>query len=169
MKQKSIMFLAVYIIFFACTHSSFNPILANMDSSPAIGEFADKISLNTDRNRYLPGDTITVTLFNKSDSSIFLEGCNQLYLATKTDSGWIEKSLIDCVWEGFAVEVKTNQLFAQNFPASFFVGTHKFFAPIHIGCEANQPISQGDCTGFEKVYSQEFTVTGGNAKKQSNF
>jgi hypothetical protein len=126
-------------------------------------EFNSPIYLTVDKLVYAPEDTIRVTLHNNSDEPVFLEGCNHLYLATKTDTGWIAPG-VRCVWEGFAVKILPRGSFNEKHPPRYFRGLHKFFARVYFGCLDGKPISEAKCADRTILYSPQFAVSGyGNA------
>lgn len=123
-------------------------------------EFTGLLDLTVDKTVYALEDTIQVTLHNNSDQPVYLEGCSQLYLATETDTGWVEGPLVVCVWEGYAVRIDPDSVFTEKHPAKHFLGVHKFVAPVYYGCGEGKPISQAECMSQAKIYSPEFTVAG---------
>jgi len=148
MKHNSVLLAigCLVVLGFGCT----NPVL----------EFTSPIYLSVDKVIYAPEDTILAILHNQSDEPVFLEGCNQLYLATKTDTGWVEDVMWVCVWEGFAVKINPNSVFQQKHHAKYFRGVHRFIAPIYFGCLDGEPISGAECNHKDKIYSPQFTVRG---------
>ena len=121
--------------------------------------FAEGIRLTVDKVLYSATDTIHVRLQNDGADPIFLEGCSQLFLAAKVDTGWIESPLWVCAWEGFAVEIAADSSYGLTWPAEYLrAGRYRFVAPVYFGCTSGQPISGAQCTRREVVYSQDFYV-----------
>lgn len=153
MKKIITLLLGVCLSWFGCKKVT-APESEPQDQQTAL----DKIRLITDRLEYTVADTIFVTLINDSQKSVFLEGCNQFYLASKVDTGWVDAPIILCFWEGYGVKVAPASRHRDRHEAEYFVGTHKFSAPLYFGCKEGEPISSAECTGRSVIRSAEFTV-----------
>jgi hypothetical protein len=92
------------------------------------------IELSVDKPIYAPNDTVYVTLKNYTYSPIFLDGCNQFWLATKTDTGWAETPIAICKWEGILMKIRSGGKFGQKYPVGYLTARHKFVAQISAGC-----------------------------------
>ncbi len=148
MKPLTILLAASYLALAGCSPNATEPPQENLGA----------VYLTVDQSTYSPEDTVHVTLHNDSNEPVFLEGCNQLFLATKTDTGWVEGAMWDCVWEGFAVKINPGGIFQGKHVAKYFSGVHKFVAPIYFACLDDKPISEGKCIRREKISSPEFNV-----------
>jgi len=121
---------------------------------------AEKVHLTVDKTNFAAADTIQVRLHNGSAEPVYLEGCSQLLLATKIDSGWSESPLWVCVWEGLAVKTLADSSYRLAWPAAYLhTGMFRFVAPVYYGCAEGRPVSEARCLLTEKIYSAEFTVT----------
>ena len=58
------------------------------------------IEITVSKLRAAPSDEITITLFNRGEKTVFLEGCNQIYYSTKSDTSWVDHAMHICFWEG---------------------------------------------------------------------
>lgn len=119
---------------------------------------SDEIILTVDKTVYTADETIRVELFNHSDAPLFLEGCSQLQIGTKADTGWAQVPLIECVWEGFAVKIPADSSYTLDWPAKYLRGTHRFVAHLYFGCDEGKPISGAQCERRETIYSPEFLI-----------
>ncbi len=116
------------------------------------------IELNVGKPIYAPEDTVSVRLNNYTYSPIFLDGCSQFWLATKTDAGWVETPLTICEREGILVKIRSGGTFGQKYPAGYWVGRHKFVAQISTGCLEGKPSSEAQCRSAHRIESSEFMV-----------
>ncbi len=128
--------------------------------SNAIIETYQVVSLEVDKTFYTPSDSIFVTLRNETYQSIFLDGCSQLLLATPVDTGWQERPMEICVWEGIMGKLKSGGILRQKFPARSFIGQHKFVVRYAAGCLEGKPSSEAQCSFNDRIESQAFTVVG---------
>ncbi len=150
MKPSNFLLALLCLAFAGCSPNATEPPQENLGP----------VYLTVDKSIYSPADTVLVTLHNDSKAPVFLEGCNQLYLATKTDTGWVEGAMWDCAWEGFAVKINPGSAFQRKFMAKHFPGVHIFVAPIYFGCLDGTPISGAKCNRQDKIYSPVFSVSG---------
>ncbi len=116
------------------------------------------IVVTTDKLVYLPQDTVRVTVHNNSDSTIFLEGCNPIYVSTSTDTGWATAVMRVCVWEGFAITVLPHATYEEQHEASIFNELNRFMVPVYHGCLPDKPVSQAQCASMEKIVSPPFVI-----------
>lgn len=118
----------------------------------------EAIVVTTDKLVYLPLDTVRVTVHNNSDKTIFLEGCNPIYVSTSTDTGWATAALHVCVWEGFAIPVLPHSTYEEQHEASIFNELNRFLVPVYHECLPDKPISQAHCASMEKIVSPPFVI-----------
>jgi hypothetical protein len=118
----------------------------------------NRVLLVVNKTQYTQNDTIYVVLFNFTNEPVWLEGCSQFYVATKEQRTWQEGPTHVCVWEGIAMKIEAGKSFEGRYPAKYYLGTHKFAAPIYFGCQDGKPISQSGYTKKDKIYSDEFVV-----------
>ncbi len=119
----------------------------------------DGVHLTVDKATYSAADTIRVRLQNHGEEPVFLEGCSQLFLEARVETGWTEAPLWVCVWEGFAMKIAADSSYKLAWPAAYLrAGTYRFVAPLSFGCRDGQPISAAQCTSRDTIYSQEFVV-----------
>lgn len=150
MKPLTIFWAALYFALAGCSPNAIEPPLENFGP----------VYLTVDKTTYLPEDTVLVTLHNDGEEPVFLGGCSALFLATKTDTGWVELPTKICVWEGIIHKVGPNSIYQERYEAKCFRGVHKFVAPIGVGCQEGMPTGQAKCTGEGKIYSPVFNVAG---------
>jgi hypothetical protein len=150
--MKKILFLVLtLLVAFNC--NNITPIINPGDGCPAC-----KILLTVNKLIYTTSDTIAVTLHNNSDVPVYLEGCNPIYYATLTDTGWVAKPIRECFWEGFEIKVEPGTAHVEEYPAVNWIGIHKFIAGVSFECEDGKPLSQAHCAKNDKVESLQFTV-----------
>jgi hypothetical protein len=119
------------------------------------------VYLTVDKSIYSPEDTILVTLHNDRNELVFLDGCSALYLAAKTDTGWVEQPTKICVWEGIIQKVGANSIYQEKYEAKYFRGAaHRFVAGYGLGCQEGMPTGLANCARWGKIYSPVFSVTG---------
>lgn len=155
MKMKFLFFM---LLFAQIGCKNITGIFDNSKEPAKQQETLENITLNVDKEVYSADDTIHVRLLNASSAPLFLEGCNQLFIETKVDTGWSTSTLWECVWEGYAVKILSDSSYVLDSPAEHLRGTHRFVAPLYFGCKDGEPISSGQCNRRETVYSMEFTV-----------
>ncbi len=149
--KTSIIFLALlYLVLAGCSPNAPEPPQENLGP----------VYLAVDKTIYSPEDTVLVTLHNDSEEPVFVGGCSALFLATKTDTGWSEQPTKICVWEGIIQKVGPHSIYQEKYEAKYFRGTHKFVAPIGLGCQEGLPTGQAKCTRQDKIYSPVFSVNG---------
>lgn len=153
--------LALGLVLTSCQNES--PVSNEEKNSLAKQLQSQEIILTVDKTVYTADETVHVELLNHSDVPLFLEGCSQLQIGTKADTGWAEAPLIECVWEGFAVKIPADSSYALDWPAAYLRGTHRFAAHLYFGCAEGKPISGAQCERRETVYSPEFSI--GNIRR----
>jgi len=116
------------------------------------------IEITVSKLRAAPSDEITITLFNRGEKTVFLEGCNQIYYSTKSDTGWVDHTMVVCVWEGYEVPVPAGSAHTQKFVVPMMAGTLRFYAPVYRGCKPDLPISQAECVTMHRYYSPDVVV-----------
>ena len=155
MKMIIMLLLSLGLSWLGCKQATeAEPVAEQQDQQEALAD----IRLVTDRSEYNVADTIFVTLINDSQEPVFLEGCNQIYLATQVDTGWVDSPIVMCFWEGYGVKVAPASQRLDRHEAAYFVGTHRFSAPLYFGCTDGEPISSAECTSRSRILSAEFTV-----------
>lgn len=148
--------LALGLVLTSCQNES--PVFNGESKSLAKQFQSEEIILTVDKAVYTAAETVYVELLNRSDAPLFLEGCSQLQIATKADTGWAEAPLVACFWEGFAVKIPADSSYVLNWPAEYLRGSHRFVAHLYFGCEEGKPISGGQCERRETIYSPEFSI-----------
>lgn len=148
--------LALGLALTSCQNES--PVSNEASNSLAKQLQSEEIILTVDKIVYVADETVRVELFNHSDAPLFLEGCSQLQIGTKADTGWAEAPLVACFWEGFAVKIPADSSYALDWPAAYLRGTHRFVARLYFGCEEGKPISGAQCERRETIYSSEFSI-----------
>lgn len=156
MKIVSCAGLVLGLVLTSCQNES--PVSNEESNSLAKQLQSEEIMLTVDKIVYTADETVRVELLNHSDAPLFLEGCSQLQIGTKADTGWAEAPLIECVWEGFAVKIPADSSYTLDWPAKYLRGTHRFVAHLYFGCEEDKPISGAQCERRETIYSPEFSV-----------
>jgi hypothetical protein len=126
-------------------------ILDPDDNTPAV-------ELQVDRQILGPGDSITVTLYNRSAESLFLEGCNPIYFSWRADTGWVDTHLRVCVWEGYEIEVPAGGFYREKVGLFSEKGLVRFFTPVYRGCKFGLPISQAECSTRDIYYSKTVQI-----------
>jgi hypothetical protein len=116
------------------------------------------IELNVGKLFYAPEDTVSVRLNNYTYSPIFLDGCSQFWLATKTDTGWVETPLTICESEEMLMKIRSGGTFGQKYPAEHWVGRHRIVAQIATGCLEGKPRREAQCRSTYRIESNEFMV-----------
>mgnify|MGYP000981612212 FL=1 len=113
-----------------------------------------------DRTRFAATDSVRVTVLNRSNQPIYLEGCSPFYLNTVVDGRWVAHAMRMCYWEGIAVKVEPGRRYSETFrPGVYFVpGAYRFSATVYTDCVDEQPISQAECRARETVLGPVFTV-----------
>lgn len=116
------------------------------------------VEMTVSKLKAAPGDEITITLFNRGEKTVYLEGCNQFYYSTKSDTGWVDHTMVVCVWEGYEVPVPAGSAHTQKFVVPMMAGTLRFYAPVYRGCKPDLPISQAECVTMHRYYSPDVVV-----------
>lgn len=161
MKIVSCAGLVLGLVLTSCQNES--PVSNEESNSLAKQLQSEEIILTVDKIVYTADETVRVELLNHSDAPLFLEGCSQLQIGTKADTGWAKAPLIVCFWEGFAVKIPADSSYTLDWPAKHLRGTHRFVAHLYFGCEEGKPISGAECERKEIIYSPEFSI--GNIRR----
>lgn len=156
MKVASCAGLVLGLILTACQNES--PVFNEESISLARQVHSEEIMLTVDKTVYTADETVHVELLNRSDAPVFLEGCSQLQIGTRADTGWAEAPLIECFWEGFAVKIPADSSYTLDWPAKYLRGTHRFVAHLYFGCDEGKPVSGAECERKETIYSPEFSI-----------
>lgn len=119
-----------------------------------------RVVVSMGKTQYGLTDSIRVTLSNRSDQPIYLEGCSPFYLNTVVQGRWVAHAMRMCYWEGIAIKVEPGQRYSEVFrPGVYFVqGAFRFSVPVYTDCVDGQPISQAGCRARETVLGPVFTV-----------
>ena len=123
-------------------------------------EEAASVVMVMDRTRFTATDSVRVTIINRSNQPIYLEGCSPFYLNTVVEGRWVAQAMRMCYWEGIAVKVEPGRRYSESFrPGVYFVqGAYRFSAAVYTDCVDGQPISQAECSARETVLGPVFTV-----------
>lgn len=127
----------------------------------AVPSFADapKVSVETSRQLYEPGDTVEIAVTNEATAAVFLPGCGSFQLEVFENESYRRVALEKCASEGEALELPTGQFdlsFVSNSDLSGKI--LRISVPYGWGCESARPLSQARCTEFATVHSSNFRV-----------
>ncbi len=139
MKNKIILVIAGLLSLLLLAHCDLFDGLVD----PEEGQSA--VEIVTNRQSLAPGDSITITLYNRSEEPIFLEGCNPIYYSVKKDTGWVDYPFRFCYWEGYEHEVPAGGVYRETVQIKVEVTMVRFVAPVYRGCKSGLPISEAGC------------------------
>lgn len=139
MKAKSVVAVLAVLVVALWSCDDFMPI------NPGDGEWLYKVEVN--KIIAAKGDSIKVTVHNRSADTIYLEGCNPIYYAVASDTGWVEHPMRECVWEGYARPIEKDSSYSEYFKVTLDPCVIHFVAPIYTGCKADLPVTEAECTG----------------------
>ncbi|HNW59510.1 MAG TPA: hypothetical protein PKI62_07535 [bacterium] len=111
------------------------------------------VEIATNRQTLARGDSITITLYNRGEEPIFLEGCNPVYYSVKKDTGWIDHPFRLCFWEGYEREVPAGGIYRETVQLVVDATQVRFVAPVYRGCKTNLPLSEAECRSRTLYYS----------------
>jgi hypothetical protein len=133
-------------------------LLAGVALAHAGGCTAGGITVVTDKTSYAWGQTVKATLTNGTAASVFLGGCGAYAVEREEGGIWVDKgTTVDCVWEGYAKEVKPGTSYTESvYPSP--AATYRIRADYGLGCTAGKPLSSAGCSSFAKAHSAAFVL-----------
>ncbi len=128
---------------------------------PRPGASEDAISVTTNQQAYVPGDTVSISLQNDTGGPIFLPGCHPFEVEEFREETYLRIKREPCRWEGNAVKLEpgTHEFTYQTteedaeriFRVSVAYGT---------GCRDNSALSRAKCSEFGSAVTASFRVSG---------
>lgn len=112
----------------------------------------------TDRDRYLVGESGLVRFENTTRSTLYLGGCTHFDYEKQIDEEWVSQGPdVVCVWEGFAEPVPPGAVVRDPIQARA-PGTWRLRYPVGIDCAMATPLSEEHCRAVGDVTSNPFEV-----------
>ena len=133
-------------------------ILALLCAVFLMGARGCEVSVTTDSGEYNVQDEGTTTIYNGTESTVYLPGCSVFSYEKQEEGKWKDMGPnVVCVWEGLVKPLLPDQTLSFPFSAKD-VGTWRLRYTVAHDCEEGKPMSQANCESTESLYTSEYRV-----------